>query len=73
MPIAGPMWERTAQGHRIPNKRTNARIEGTEKLEIDRPWVSTTDLELWLLGFDAGEQFALGSHDKQEREVSPRS
>jgi hypothetical protein len=66
--ILGPMWERTAEGHRIPNRRTDCRSRGIEKLIADHPWVGTTDRELWLLGFDAGEQLGAYNRDRQEGE-----
>jgi hypothetical protein len=40
------------------NKRTLARAEGIEKLKATHPWVDTPDLRIFLMGFDAGEEYS---------------
>jgi hypothetical protein len=58
--ILGPWCARSASGDQIPNKWTDARSEGIQALSSRYPWASKTDQELFLEGFDAGAQFALG-------------
>jgi hypothetical protein len=36
------------------------------ELESDHPWASTVDLQIYLEGFDKGEQFAFGNFHKLE-------
>ena len=52
-----------ANGQLQVNTRTTARILYTEKLLSVYPWLDSVDLETFLLGFDAGEQWASGSED----------
>jgi hypothetical protein len=56
----GPMWDLKQRGHRpIPNARTLARIEGIQALTSRFQAASNTDRRIFLVGFDAGERFAL--------------
>jgi hypothetical protein len=57
--ILGAALERDSTGQLLPNKRTNARSDGIQELVARYPWASTTDLEIFLSGFDMGERFAL--------------
>jgi hypothetical protein len=52
----GP-WFENHQGHLRRNKRTLARRLYTEKLLAIRPWVDSQDLQIFLMGFDAGEEW----------------
>jgi hypothetical protein len=45
------------QGHPRKNMRTLARRKSIEKLRATHPWVDFQDLEIFLMGFDAGDQF----------------
>jgi len=47
-----------------PNKRTIARRRGIESLRAIHSWVDFQDLEIFLMGFDMGEQFGHYSSDK---------
>jgi hypothetical protein len=48
-----PLWVR--------NKRTLARKQGIENLLATRPWLTHLDFETFLMGFDAGAQWAFGT------------
>ncbi len=63
----GPIYRVSPEGHLVFDARTAARSEGTRILESVRPWASTTEVEIYLEGFHAGEQFVLGSLDIQSR------
>jgi len=63
----GSPFERLPDGRLIACVRTDARNQGMQKLESDYPWASTIDLEIFLKGFHAGEQYALGTLDRQLR------
>lgn len=39
----------------VPNDRTYARAEGIKNLQATHPWVDNADLQIFLMGFDAGE------------------
>lgn len=60
----GPSFERHHQSLRR-NRRTLARKKGIKNLQATRPWVDAQDLEIFLAGFDAGEQWISDSTDKQ--------
>ena len=63
-----------AQGWQ-PNIRTIARMEYTKKLLHRLPWLDTVDLRIFLMGFDAGEQFLCGKADNESKthvEFEPR-
>jgi hypothetical protein len=60
----GPSFERHHQSLRR-NKRTLARRRGIEKLRATRPWVDFQDLEIFLAGFDAAEQWICDKTDKE--------
>jgi hypothetical protein len=53
----GRSFEPTCHGHLARNKRTHSRSRDTQKLLEDCPWLSTLDCHLFLLGWDAGEEF----------------
>jgi len=55
----GPLYESLPDEHLILNKRTDACIRGTQDLAMDYPWASMVDRQIFLRGFDAGEQYAL--------------
>jgi len=40
-----------------PNIRTDARTKHTQMLWAKYPWVDTVDMRMFLMGFDAGEQW----------------
>ena len=54
----GPAFERDASGCLRENTRTVVRNQCIEKLLALHPWSDPVDLETFLLGFDAGEQYA---------------
>jgi len=60
----GPALRRADVEHLQPDERTLARSRGIEQLQAIYPWVDTVDLEVFLRGFDVGEQWALHSHRK---------
>jgi hypothetical protein len=45
------------------NKRTLARKQGIKNLLATHPWADFLDLETFLMGFDAGEQWAASTAD----------
>lgn len=53
----GPSLEQGHQGW-TRNQRTLARSRGIEKLQATRSWLTPLDFETFLVGFDAGEQWA---------------
>jgi hypothetical protein len=60
----GPAFQFQA-GQTLPNERTYARAEGIRKLQATHPWLDNVDLQLFLTGFDAGEEYnirAQGQH-----------
>ncbi len=54
----GPATLIEQSGHRVPNHRTIARSLYTEMLRATHPWVDMTDVRIFLMGFDAGEQWS---------------
>ncbi len=54
----GPSMEQLPQSYRR-NPRTLARKQGIENLQATHPWADLQDLEIFLAGFDAGEQYIL--------------
>src|ERR1700722_6679568 len=65
----GPIYRESPEGQHLYDARTVARNEGTRTLESVRPWASTTEIQIYLEGFHAGEQFVLGNLDTQSRAV----
>ena len=58
----------------VRNVRTVARRRYTEKLLAIRPWADSQDLEIFLMGFDAGESWAGCNVGKQSQDqISARS
>ena len=51
----GPALERQSESYR-PNRRTGARRQGIENLRAIHPWVDLISHEMFLMGFNAGEQ-----------------
>lgn len=60
----GPAYKYHA-GHLCPDERTNARAEGIENLLATHPWVDSADLQVFLLGFDAGEKYGISARQSQ--------
>jgi hypothetical protein len=61
-------------GHRgARNARTLVRSLYIQRLLAIRPWVDSQDLELFLIGFDAGETWACDSRDRLYKEQIPES
>ena len=58
----GPLWERDSRGVSRQCIRTDARRLYIEKLSAIHPWVDGQDLRIFLMGFDAGEQYLDHSH-----------
>ena len=67
----GPCYEEARAGCFVENRRTNARIEGILDVTNDYPWANMVDQQIFLRGFDAGEQFAL--HPPRIPEMEPCS
>jgi hypothetical protein len=53
----GPEWENHPTGPLQPNKRTTARIRGTQLLEERVQWVLCVELHFFLLGWSMGEKW----------------
>jgi hypothetical protein len=64
----GPEYVTLLDGRRLRNKRTAARSYGIEELASCYPWASMFDLELFLKGFDLGEQYTQSSLRSAEPE-----
>jgi len=63
------MFRAAPEGHLVHDARTVARNEGTRILAWVRPWANTTEIQIYLAGFHAGEQFVLGNLDTQSPAV----
>jgi len=55
----GPALQQLQAGHLQRNARTYARAEGIRNLQATHPWVDKFDLQIFLAGFDAGEQHCI--------------
>lgn len=62
----GPVLRRTPDGCLAPEKRTQVRSRCTSTLEATYPWLDQVDRKLFLMGFDAGEQWGRDSSDTGE-------
>jgi hypothetical protein len=62
----GPALEPHCQSYR-PNRRTAARKQGIETLRATHPWVDLLTLEIFLKGFDVGEQWVSDNCDFDNR------
>ena len=54
----GPAY-RCHDGHLYPDERTESRAEGIETLLASHPWADSADIQVFLIGFDAGEKFGI--------------
>ena len=48
---------RIQDGCFLANTRTVARAEGIERILATHPWADSVDLRIFLIGFDAGEEY----------------
>jgi hypothetical protein len=55
------------------NARTLVRTLYIQKLLATRPWADSEDLQIFLMGFDAGETWACDSRDRLYKEQIPHS
>jgi hypothetical protein len=69
----GPALRELPDGHLVPNTRTLARNPYTEMLSAIYPWIDIPYLRSFLMGFDAGEQWALYSPGSEARKDSVSS
>ena len=53
----GLVFEPASHGYLVRSRRTHARNRDTQKLLSDYPWLSLEDCHLFLLGWDAGEEW----------------
>lgn len=63
----GLHFERLECGCLVPNERTSARNNGMKDLEASYPWANTVLVQMFLDGFDKGEQYILGKMDRSGR------
>jgi hypothetical protein len=63
----GPAFELDKAQLPVLNKRTLARFEGIQALSSNFPWVDGVDCRIFLIGFDAGEQWASRNRDNVEQ------
>ena len=68
--MLGLVYQESPSGHLILNKRTKARVLSTQEIETDYPWASSVEAEIFLRGFDAGEQFAVRPADTGQQELA---
>lgn len=67
----GPVLECHDSGHLVENRRTIARNRGMQKLIALYPWASNVDVDIFLRGFDMGEEFGLHKSDMSENILFP--
>jgi hypothetical protein len=65
-PHLGKSWGRNHLGQIRRNPRTVARRLYTEKLLATLPWADSQDLQIFLMGFEAGEQWNACSGGSQD-------
>ena len=65
----GPAFESLPSGCLILNGRTDARSDGIRELKSRYPGANTLLLEVFLEGFDTGEQYALHKQGKPEKVI----
>jgi hypothetical protein len=70
--ITGP-WFENHLGHRRPNRRTLSRNVYIRKLRATHPWVDSQDCQMFLMGFDAGEESSGRSADQVEEFLAENS
>jgi len=58
----GPALQLQPEGYR-DDERTYARAEGIRTLQATHPWVDNADLQIFLMGFDAGEAHCIAGTD----------
>ena len=66
----GPALRQLEDGTYQPIGRTTARIECTDRLLAKHPWADVVDLQIFLDGFDAGEQWGRGNLDSELSKLS---
>jgi hypothetical protein len=71
--LLGPWYEVLPTGCLVRNERSNARSVGIQELMSRYPWANTVELEMFLAGFDKGEQFALGRSGRPAQVVCESS
>jgi hypothetical protein len=59
----GPAFRRLPDGSLQPESRTIERSERIDNLLANRPWADRVDIQIFLEGFDAGEQWCLRNQD----------
>jgi hypothetical protein len=62
----GPAFQEESDQSFSQNKRTLARALGIQELWAKYPWMDQADLEIFLRGFDAGEQWGLRKQGTEE-------
>lgn len=65
---AGPAGQ-FLHGRYQPNERTLARVEGIRKLQATHPWVDRADAQIFLMGFDVGEEYSIRSQVARSRSI----
>jgi len=61
-------------GHQgVSNARTLCRSLYTQRLLAIRPWADSQDVEIFLAGFDAGDNYSVRSRDILPKELIPES
>ena len=63
----GPCFRQMPDGSLQYVVRTQIRSFDIQKLQAIYPWVDILELRIFLMGFDAGERWALGSQDTEEQ------
>jgi hypothetical protein len=58
----GPVYQQSpVPGYLVRNTRSQARIQGIQKLLSDSPWLTTDDCHLFLAGWDSAEEWRASS------------
>ena len=58
-------------GRYQPNTRTTARDEGIRRLQASHLWTDCVDLQIFLMGFDAGEEYGKDTLRLEHRNQEP--
>lgn len=65
----GPCFRKLVDGALVQESRTTARSEGIDKELAKYPWMDLVHYQIFLDGFDAGEQYCPNNSDSECKPV----